>query len=831
MDKKHKKQLICDLNLHLSLGRRVFPLSPGSKIPPRGIQWTRRTFSESQLLKFIERGHNLGWALGLQDCVLDIDPRHPYANESFLRLGELLGIAPGELSDLTASVNSGGADLGQHYYMRLPPNVKVKTNHPDYPDLLFKRHGGYVVLPGSLHPDSGRYYDWDYFSPYKTRPMLMPPKLLELLEIKEERNVRTNNTGVESDVSIEEVQHYLMQLDPKDFRTRQSWIELAFAVHSTIGEAGRELFLVWSEADDQYNDCEDENEKIWESIRDDNSQNLRFGTLVKMVLDKGGILYRLPAAQVFNDGYDPGRRKVDSYVERISKLPPNQSDREIRKLVAKAHSFGASTWDKLLRRETAECLGLKYSTIDKFYRQAEKDAKRAKGQQKPKKIDYPEAIASKILRDNFDEGETLIHAINQRFYQYIGTHWIPLQDNETTKLLYDTSFELIALNKAKHEASSKVYPAMTALIAKTTKPSNDVFNFTGEIKSVINCANGELWLNPKTGEYDFRQHDPKSYLLYCLGTEYDPDAKCPIWDETLEGVFRDHADADEMIRHLHEIFGYLIQPNKDIAAWFLWHGGGRNGKSTCVEILQATMGDHAVLPRPIHDFGSQGQSAHALTSLVGKLVTIDDDADIDRPLPASALKKLAEGKLWEANPKHKDQFTFRSSATPVVLYNGWPRVRDLTDGMLRRVHIIPFFRKFVAGVNADDSLRRRIIKSELPGVLNRALEGLRRLRDRRAFAEPVDCQMAKREWLRRSNKIMDWLMSTCNMGNGAWTSMHNLYQSYLDWAVEMKTRFPQSQTDIESRLLQRGLSLETREGVRGFSGIEVKNDIKNKKSP
>lgn len=821
MDKKHKDQLIRDLDLHLSFGRRVFPLAPRSKVPPKGVQFTRRTFSKAQILEYIKRNHNLGWALGPQDCVLDVDPRAEKASGSFLRLGDLMGIAPGELSDLTASVNSGGADRGQHYYMRIPPNVKVKTNHPDLPDLLFKRLGGYVVLPGSLHPKSGRYYDWDYFSPYRDPPMLMPPKLLELLEIKEIDKSKKSRQG-DVDVSTAELQHYLNQLDPRDFRTRQDWVELAFMVHSAVGEAGHDIFFKWSEQDELYLNCLESNERIWESIKDDKSRNIGFGTLVKMALDRGGQPYRLPAATVFNDGYDPTRQKIKAFVERISRLPPNQSDREIRKLIAEAYTFGVSTWDKLLRREITECLGLKYSTVDKFYRHAEKDAKRTEERKKLKKIDYPEAIAAKVLKIEFDDGETLIHAINQRFYRYTGTHWAQLLDNEATKLLYDTSLDLKIKNGAKHEASSKVSPSFTALVAKTTKPSDDAFDFTGEIKSVINCANGELWLHPKTGEYDFRKHDPKSYLLYCLGTEYDQDAECPIWDETLRGIFRDHIDTDGMVRHLHEIFGYLIQPNKDIAAWFLWHGGGRNGKSTCVEILQATMGDHAVLPRPIHDFGSQGQSNHALASLVGKLVTIDDDADVDRPLPASALKKLAEGKLWEANPKHKDQFTFRSSATPLVLFNGWPQVKDITDGMLRRVHIVPFFRKFVLGENADDSIRRRIIKSELPGVLNRALEGLRRLRDRRAFKEPIDCVEAKQEWLRRSNKIMDWMLSACDVGNGAWTSTHDLYQSYLDWAIKVGIRHPQTQTSIESHVIQRGLSLETREGVRGFTGIEVK---------
>jgi P4 family phage/plasmid primase-like protien len=820
MDAKHKKQLLDDLDLHLALGRRIFPLAPGTKVPPRGVQWTRRNFSKSQLEKYIERNHNLAWALGLQDCVLDLDPRHEHAVESFERLAGFLGVLPGELADRTAVVCSGGTDRGYHYYMRLPPNVKVKTNLNDYPDLEFRRIGMYVALPGSLHP-SGRYYDWDRFSPYQKLPMLMPPKLLELLRI-EESDERITKSSTQ-DVSFEKVGFYLKQLKPQDFRTRQDWLELAFMVHSTLADDGRELFLSWSTADPLYHDCAEENEKIWESIKNDKeTNNLGFGSLVKLVLDKGGEPYRTPAEVEFDDGFDPRRENIDRFIEKIAKLPPNRSESEIKALIRESAEFGTVLWESEIATELAQCLGVNKSILEKLRKQVDKEAKQAEKAKKSQKVDYPDSVAKKILTEQFDAGKTLINAINQRFYCYTGTHWAPVPDNEITKLLYDTSIELKAKHGAKHEASTKVKGALTALIAKTTKPSNDVFDFAGEIKSVINCKNGELWLDAQTGQNDFRTHSPESYLLYCLDTSYSPDASCPVWDETLRGIFRDHKDPEGMVRHLHEIFGYLIQPNKDIAAWFLWHGGGRNGKTTCAEILQALMGDHAILPRPIHDFDSSNASQHALASLVGKLATIDDDADLSKHLPASALKKLAEGKLWEANPKHRDQFNFRSSATPVVLYNGWPKIKDITEGMIRKVFIVPFFRRFVPGVDEDDTIKVRIKKDELPGVLNRALAGLKRLRERRGFLEPVDCRLAKTEWLKRSNPIMDWLISTCQQGNGAWSSMHDLYQSYLDWSSKIGRRNTFTQTELESHILQRGLRLETREGNRGFLGIEVK---------
>lgn len=819
MDKFRKDQLARDLvEIHLPLERHVFPLLPRSKIPPRGMSWPTEFFTEAQLLNYVSRGYNLAWALGPQDIVLDVDPRKINSVGSFLRLEIMLGIAPGSLCDLTGVVNTGGADHGHHYYMSVPQNVKTETHCEDLPDLDFRHRGQYVVLPGSQHPDTGRYYEWDEFSPYRQTPMSMPQQLLDLLQIKpKEKNEKANIQRI----SVDELSFYLRQLDPKKFRTRQSWIELAFIAHSVCGGDGADVFLAWSQTDELYAHCEEENRRIWDSIKDDKRNNLGFGSLVQKVLDSGGRHYNARASVEFDDGFDFDKSRLDGFIEKLAKAPPSRSDDDAKKYIREASQFGLAMWDQKLRKEVSESLGLKTTTVDKFWRQIERE-KEKNSKSDDDKIDYPEIIAQKVLKDHFKNGKTLIHAINQRFYHYVDTHWVPLLDNEITRLLYEASSKIKYKANANHEASAKVQPALTVLTAKTTKINDDVFNFVGKLKPIINCANGEIHIDIASGKFEFRKHSPESYLLQCLKTPFDPDAKCPVWDETLQGIFRDHKDPNGMIRHLYEIFGYIIQPQKNIASWFLWLGGGNNGKSITLEILQSLMGAHAYLPRSIHDFDKPGASNHAIASLVGKLAIVDDDANTEKPLPSSILKKLAEGRVWEANPKHKDQFNFRSSATPIVLSNGLPKIRDITWGMLRKVFVVPFKRIFVEGIDEDKTIQKRVEELELSGVLNRSLEGLRRLRLRGRFDPPRDCVDAKNNWLNQSNDILNWLYSYCIIGNGAWTSITQLYASYQIWADNNHRRYKQSIADLENHLFQRGFKIEIRGDHRGFIGLELK---------
>ena len=70
--------------------------------------------------------------------------------------------------------------------------------------------------------------------------------------------------------------------------------------------------------------------------------------------------------------------------------------------------------------------------------------------------------------------------------------------------------------------------------------------------------------------------------------------------------------------------------------------------------------------------------------------------------------------------------------------------------------VIPFDRQFGPS-EADKELFPKIWQSELPGVLNRALEGLARLRKRGDFKPPVDCVRAAQEFMAHANPLLAFI--------------------------------------------------------------------------
>jgi len=95
---------------------------------------------------------NIGCRVPEGVIVVDLDPRH-----GALEHLDRLEAAHGPIRTRTAW--SGRGDGGRHFWFRHPGGQISSSRLPRGWDL--KTHGGYVVLPPSIHPDSGQPYRWE----------------------------------------------------------------------------------------------------------------------------------------------------------------------------------------------------------------------------------------------------------------------------------------------------------------------------------------------------------------------------------------------------------------------------------------------------------------------------------------------------------------------------------------------------------------------------------------------------------------------------------------------------------------------------------------------
>ena len=438
-------------------------------------------------------------------------------------------------------------------------------------------------------------------------------------------------------------------------------------------------------------------------------------------------------------------------------------------------------------------------------------------------VDLGLKVAKLTLARFFDGGDHLIRSIDKCFWAYTGTHWRRLTDEqvlnrilavvETTVDPEDTDFRTV---------TSAAFALLTALRAV----DGDVLKLTEEPPPVINCRNGELWIG-EGGSVQLRPHRFDSYLTYVLDVSYVLGARCPRFDKALLDIFADASypdptdpegrrkisDAAAVARHFAEFIGYTIQPRRDIACYFMLRGGGNNGKTKLVQTIERLINKRAIYSDRLANIE---QDKFAIGSLAGKLILLDDDVDTGTRIPDGFLKKVSERKVLTGQLKFKDSFEFVATCVPVMLANNYPLCADLSLGQRRRAKIIPFDHTFTKA-DQDDTLFPYIWNQEMPGVLNRAIEGLQRLRRRGGFDEPESCIRARQEWLAAANPLVTFVTERCLDDHTARVPLKAFYERFCEWAEECGVKSIPARNTLKANLINLGYAVHhTRSGSTVF---------------
>jgi putative DNA primase/helicase len=213
----------------------------------------------------------------------------------------------------------------------------------------------------------------------------------------------------------------------------------------------------------------------------------------------------------------------------------------------------------------------------------------------------------------------------------------------------------------------------------------------------------------------------------------------------------------------------------------------------------------------------------------GKLANVFADLDARGLQSSSMFKTLTTGDYVTAERKHGQPFRFRSYAKLLYSANRIPSSRDRSHAFYRRWLIIPFTRTFdgVAGNPPPDKGLREKLQGELPGILNRALQGLQRLNRNEAFTQPKSVIEAKKAYI-CSNDNLRVFAEECLLANPIGTiTKKEFYAVYEQWCESYGDR------PVRPKLLKDALKQifpmldewrETKTSPRCWLGFEWSDD-------
>jgi len=160
--------------------------------------------------------------------------------------------------------------------------------------------------------------------------------------------------------------------------------------------------------------------------------------------------------------------------------------------------------------------------------------------------DLAERVMKQVLDKHFAGGEHLMRCADGQFWMFTGTMWQPVDANWLNGLTLKT---IQSSAERQGRATSTIIGQVATLLKAALSVDGDPLRFIGTPLPVINCSNGELWIQPD-GRVKLRPHKARSYLRHCLDVEYDPAAECPRYDKALKEIFsRAKPSSKGMVRH------------------------------------------------------------------------------------------------------------------------------------------------------------------------------------------------------------------------------------------------------------------------------------------
>lgn len=351
---------------------------------------------------------------------------------------------------------------------------------------------------------------------------------------------------------------------------------------------------------------------------------------------------------------------------------------------------------------------------------------------------------------------------DQLLHHWTGTHWSMIDDEAGMRMalrwIADGAHGIVnaANAKATHHTALLWLPALQ-------EPAH---------AAVIPVQNGYLHLDSCP---TLHPHDKKLGLRHVLRCDYDPCAPAPeAFEKLLNRVLPDSA----VRNRVQEYIGYTLLPDARFQLAQLWLGTGANGKGTLANIVQALHERKAAAsPSKLDGF-------HAAIVLGASLIYCDEAPPQD--WCEQVMKSMIAGESVPIDRKYLPPITTRVSGKWLILANHIPVVKDQSNGFWRRFDIVPFSVEIPAS-ERDPLLADHIIKHELTGVLNWALEGLQRLLARGRFdATPPPAMKAATQAARtETNSVHAWVNDAAiERTTTTDTSKSEVYTAYAAWCRE-----------------------------------------------
>lgn len=404
-------------------------------------------------------------------------------------------------------------------------------------------------------------------------------------------------------------------------------------------------------------------------------------------------------------------------------------------------------------------------------------------------LDYndPRRSARKLIDHEFtdDNERTLLRRHREQFWHYDGSYYRNMSD----EVLDAAIWEFLDHAKRRNDKGTLIrFNPDSAKVSNIRNAAQSIVMLDEHMdvpswldggdhpppEEFFACSNGLLHVPTR----ELYPATPDFFGLAASEVVYDPDAPEPKrWLQYLDEAIGDR----ESIDTLGEWMGYTLTPDTSQQKILLGVGQSRSGKGTYGRVHRSLLGRDSIAAPTLASLGEQfGKNA-----LIGKPLAIISDARIgaktNKEGLIESLLSISGEDAVSVQRKFLSDWIGKLPTRIAILTNELPALLDSSGAFAIRLIIVHFPNTFLG---REDHMLSATLDGELSGILNFAIEGYARLRERGYFKQPAKSEALRDSVETLGSPVKAFVRDRCKLGHPGEVATGVLYAAWKRWCEE-----------------------------------------------
>lgn len=360
-----------------------------------------------------------------------------------------------------------------------------------------------------------------------------------------------------------------------------------------------------------------------------------------------------------------------------------------------------------------------------------------------------------------------------QFYIFNGRVWREVR----SEVIRNHVLDVLSIYRPANAMISGVFALLETLVTvegvnKDNDPDQNNVVFRN---GVVNISDPDSVVNP---------HSAKYFTTVELPYDYDVSAQCPTWLKFLNEVFEN----DELSKRcLQQYFGYCLVSHNRLQKMALLVGKSRGGKGVITDTVSEMIGE-ANTSSPSLESLNNNSTLEAMAK--SSVAFIPDAHSVHHSHSNAVVSKLKQITGQDSITYHRIYIGPTTHKFPCKIFmstNAFPEFNDPSGALAARMLVFYFTKSFKG---RENPLLRQQIKSEIAGVTQWAIRGLRDLINNGYRFTESEQSMHEKEEIRASmSPLSPFVTQFCDVDVKGCSSVKELYMLYRTWVIMDGAKF------------------------------------------